>query len=87
MERGGGGRRPRCRAHHRAPGPPRRPHTGLIFNPAPQKALGKAFPDIVENTDTAIPLWWPTFGGAAADRAGSLLGQALDAAPGPAPWA
>jgi hypothetical protein len=56
-------------AHHDAP------HTGLVFHPAPQKALGNAFPEIVENTDTAIPLWWPTFGGAVLTAVGSLLGR------------
>ena len=68
-------------AHHDAP------HTGLIFDPAPQKALGEAFPDVVENTDTAIPLWWPSFGGPCWPWRGVAVRQALDAAPGPACWA
>jgi hypothetical protein len=56
-------------AHHDAP------HSGAIFNPAPQKALGKAFPDVVENTDTAIPVWAPVVGGPVLVALGALLGS------------
>jgi hypothetical protein len=56
-------------AHHDAP------HTGAIFNPAPQEALGSAFPDLVENTDTALPIWWPTFGAPLLVAFGSLFGR------------
>ena len=56
-------------AHHDAP------HSGAIFDPTPQKALGEAFPDIVENTDTAIPVWAPVVGAPLLVMAGALLGR------------
>ncbi len=48
-------------------------HGGLVFNPAPQRALARRFPERVERANKGAPLWYPVIGGPALVAAGSLL--------------
>ena len=59
-ERGdaGAGRTLVVMAHHDAA------QSGLIFHPGPQRWIGTKFPSVIENNDTAAPLWWPVVIGA-----------------------
>lgn len=43
-------------AHHDAP------HSGLVFDQTLQRKAGERWPDLIERTDTAIPIWAPVFG-------------------------
>jgi hypothetical protein len=36
--------------------------TGVIFDPRPQRALARRFPDLVARSDKSLPLWWPVIG-------------------------
>jgi hypothetical protein len=62
-------------AHHDAA------QTGLIFHAGPQRWIGTHFPSVIENNDTAAPMWWPTvlapllvaFGGRRLRRLGRAL--------------
>ena len=56
-------------AHHDAP------PTGFVFHPGPQRKLHQLFPDFVERTDTAIPMWWLPVGGPALAGVGAGLGS------------
>ena len=56
-------------AHHDAP------PTGFVFHPGPQRMLHRLFPDFVERTDTAIPMWWLPAGGPALAGVGAGLGS------------
>jgi hypothetical protein len=56
-------------AHHDAA------HTGVIFNPAPQREVWRRWPHLIERTDTAVPLWWPVLAGPAIAALGSLTGR------------
>jgi len=49
--------------------------SGIIFDQRPQKWVWERWPALVENTDTSLPLWWPTIAGPALVSAGSLLGR------------
>ena len=46
-------------AHHDAA------QSGLIFHSGPQRWIGRHFPQVIERSDTAPPLWWPVVIGAA----------------------
>ena len=41
-------------AHHDAA------QSGLVFHSGPQRWIGTRFPSVIENNDTAFPIWWPT---------------------------
>jgi hypothetical protein len=45
-------------AHHDAA------QSGLVFHSGPQRWIGRKFPSVIENNDTAAPLWWPVVIGA-----------------------
>jgi hypothetical protein len=68
-------------AHHDAA------QSGLVFHPGPQRWIGEHFPKVIESSDTAAPMWWPTFAapglvalGAASGRRGATkTGMALAA--------
>lgn len=54
--------------------------TGAIFDQALHRAIAARFPDFVERTDTAFPLWWPALAGPLAILAGRRrLGAAISA--------
>src|SRR5215208_5528175 len=38
--------------------------SGLVFHSGPQRWIGRRFPSLIENNDTAAPLWWPVVIGA-----------------------
>lgn len=40
-------------AHHDAA------QSGLIFHSGPQRWIGRKFPSVIEDNDTAAPIWWP----------------------------
>jgi len=46
-------------AHHDAA------QSGLVFHSGPQRWIGTKFPSVIENNDTAAPMWWPVVIGAA----------------------
>ena len=46
-------------AHHDAA------RSGLIFHSGPQRWIGRRFPSVIENNDTAAPMWWPAVAGPA----------------------
>jgi acetylornithine deacetylase/succinyl-diaminopimelate desuccinylase-like protein len=46
-------------AHHDAA------QSGLVFHSGPQRWIGKRFPSVIENNDTAAPMWWPAVAGPA----------------------
>jgi hypothetical protein len=55
--------------------------SGLIFHSGPQRWIGRHFPSVIEDNDTAAPMWWPTvlgpvlvaLGGRRLRRAGRVL--------------
>lgn len=49
--------------------------TGFIFDQTLHHAAGERFPGIIERRDTAVPMWWPVFGGPLLVGAGALLGR------------
>jgi Zn-dependent M28 family amino/carboxypeptidase len=46
-----------------------------MFDQGFQKWLAKTFPDIVQRTDTALPIWWPTSAGPLLTIAGAATGS------------
>lgn len=46
-------------AHHDAA------QSGLVFHSGPQRWIGRRFPSVIENNDTAAPMWWPAVAGPA----------------------
>ena len=56
-------------AHHDAA------HSGLIFHPAPQREVWRRRPELIERTDTAVPIWWPVLAAHGMVLAGALLGR------------
>jgi acetylornithine deacetylase/succinyl-diaminopimelate desuccinylase-like protein len=46
-------------AHHDAA------QSGLVFHSGPQRWIGRKFPRVIENNDTAVPMWWPAVAGPA----------------------
>ena len=54
--------------------------TGAIFDQTLHRALAARFPDFIERTDTALPIWWPVLGGPLAILLGGRrLGAAISA--------
>ncbi len=49
--------------------------TGAIFDPSFQRWLARTFPDLVEATDTALPIWWPVLAGPLLAAAGAATGR------------
>ena len=49
--------------------------TGRIFDQSFQKWLYRRFPDFIERTDTALPIWWPVFGSPALVALGAATGR------------
>ena len=49
--------------------------TGLVFDPRVQAWLGDHFPGLIERTDTAFPIWWPTLAAHALIAAGAARGR------------
>jgi hypothetical protein len=58
--------------------------TGAVFDQSLHRAIAARFPDFVERTDTAFPLWWPAMAGPVLVTAGSLLRRRTIAAAGAA---
>jgi Peptidase family M28 len=58
--------------------------TGLVFDQSFQKWLGRRFPELVDQTNTSLPLWWPIVGGPALAGLGALLRKRKLAAVGTA---
>lgn len=48
--------------------------TGRIFDPSLQRWLARRFPDLVQRTDTQIPLWWTAAAGPGLAAVGALTG-------------
>jgi hypothetical protein len=55
-------------AHHDAA------HTGLVFTQTPQRMVWERRPELIERTDTAVPIWWPMLAAHAITAAGALTG-------------
>lgn len=54
--------------------------TGAIFDQSLHRSLAARFPDFVERTDTALPIWWPALAGPLALLLGRRrLGAAISA--------
>jgi hypothetical protein len=56
-------------AHHDAA------HSGLIFHPAPQREVWRRLPELIERSNTAVPVWWPVLAAHALVAAGALTGR------------
>ena len=56
-------------AHHDAA------HPGLLFHPAIPEALFRAFPQVLDRSNTSPGLMWPVVGGPAAVAAGAVTGS------------
>lgn len=54
-------------AHHDAA------HGGLVFDPRPQRALARRYPERVERANTGAPVWFPVIGGPLLVAIGSIL--------------
>ena len=48
--------------------------TGRVFDPGFQRWLAAHFPDLVQRTDTAIPVWWPAAAGPVLAALGAATG-------------
>jgi hypothetical protein len=49
--------------------------TGFIFDDTLQRKLNDWFPDFVERTDTALPMWWPVYAGPLLSALGAVTGR------------
>jgi acetylornithine deacetylase/succinyl-diaminopimelate desuccinylase-like protein len=49
--------------------------TGAIFDDSAQRKANELFPDLIEATDTAVPMWWPVIAGPALSALGALTGR------------
>lgn len=56
-------------AHHDAA------HAGLVFHPAPLRALARVAPGVIERSKTSPPLMWLVFGGPVLVALGAVLGR------------
>jgi hypothetical protein len=54
-------------AHHDAA------HGGLVFDPRPQRALARRYPEMIERSNTGVPVWFPVIGGPLLVAIGSTL--------------
>jgi peptidase M28-like protein len=50
-------------------------HAGLLYHPAIPEMLSRAFPRVLERTNTSPGLMWPVVGGPAAVATGAVLGS------------
>lgn len=56
-------------AHHDAA------HTGLVFTQTPQRMVWERRPELIERTDTAVPIWWPMLAAHALAAFAALTGS------------
>jgi hypothetical protein len=49
--------------------------TGVAFDQGFQRWLAKRFPDLVQRTDTALPIWWPVVAGPVLTMVAALTGR------------
>jgi hypothetical protein len=49
--------------------------TGFIFDDTLQRKVNDWFPDFIERTDTAVPMWWPVYAGPLASALGAVTGR------------
>ena len=49
--------------------------TGFVFDDTLQRKVHERFPELIERTDTALPMWWPTHAGPLLAAAGALTGR------------
>jgi len=49
--------------------------TGFIFDDSAQRVANDLLPDVVEQIDTALPMWWPVIAGPALSALGALTGR------------
>ena len=49
--------------------------TGFIFDDTAQRKANDLFPDLIEATDTAVPMWWQVIAGPALSALGALTGR------------
>ena len=49
--------------------------TGVVFDDSAQRKANELFPDVIEATDTAVPMWWPVIAGPALSALGALTGR------------
>ena len=49
--------------------------TGFVFDDTLQRKVYERFPDVIEGTDTALPMWWPVHAGPLLAAAGALTGR------------
>jgi hypothetical protein len=49
--------------------------TGFIFDDTLQRKLNDWFPDWIERTDTALPMWWPVYAGPLLSALGAATGR------------
>lgn len=56
-------------AHHDAS------NTGLIFDQGAQRKLHELWPELIERTDTSVPMWWAVAGGPGLAALGALTGS------------
>ena len=46
--------------------------TGRMFDPTFQRWLASRFPELIQRSDTSLPLWWPVVAGPALTAVGAL---------------
>ena len=49
--------------------------TGVVFDDTAQRKANDLLPDVIEAIDTAVPMWWPVFGGPALGALGAATGR------------
>ena len=49
--------------------------TGFIFDDTLQRKVNDWFPDLIERTDTAVPMWWPVYAGPLMSALGAATGR------------
>lgn len=49
--------------------------TGFIFDDTLQRKLNDYFPDLIERTDTALPMWWPVYAGPGLAALGAITAR------------
>jgi hypothetical protein len=49
--------------------------TGFIFDDSLQRKANDLFPDLIERTDTAVPMWWPVYAGPLLAALGAVTGR------------
>jgi hypothetical protein len=56
-------------AHHDAA------RSGVVFSQGPQRAVWERRPDLIERSNTAVPIWWPVLAAHGLVAAGALTGR------------